>query len=81
MAREVPREALSRVSAWDGLGSLLLRPVGLAIAAPLASLMGLTRVLELFSVASALIVLGVLAMPSVWRMQLTESSQESSTIL
>ena len=81
MQREVPREALSRVSAWDGLGSLLLRPVGLAIAAPLASLMGLTRVLELFSVASALIVLGVLAMPSVWRMQLTESSQESSTIL
>jgi predicted MFS family arabinose efflux permease len=72
MQREVPREALSRVSAFDGLGSLLLRPVGLAIAAPLAALIGLTHLLELFSGLTVIIILTVLALPSVWRMQLAE---------
>lgn len=72
MQTEVPREALSRVSAFDGLGTLLLRPVGLAIAAPLAGVMGLTRVFELFSGVTVLIVLGVLALPAVWRMELSQ---------
>jgi len=81
MAREVPREALSRVSAFDGLGTLLLRPVGLAIAAPLASVIGLTHLLELFSALSLAIVLIVLALPSVWRMELSVSSQGTPTIL
>ena len=40
MQREVPREALSRVSAYDGLGSLVLGPVGLLVAAPLAGWIG-----------------------------------------
>lgn len=72
MQREVPREALSRVSAFDGMGTLLLRPVGLAIAAPLAAFLGLERTFELFAAATALIVLGVLAFPAVWRMELTD---------
>ncbi|HEX5532680.1 MAG TPA: MFS transporter [Actinomycetales bacterium] len=40
MQREVPGEALSRVSAYDGLGSLVLGPVGLLLAAPLAGAIG-----------------------------------------
>jgi MFS family permease len=39
--RKVPHETLSRVSAFDSLGSLIFKPIGLAIAAPLATLMGI----------------------------------------
>jgi len=41
LQRMVDKEALSRVSSYDAIGSLLLRPVGLAVAAPLASLVGI----------------------------------------
>lgn len=34
MQREIPREALSRVSAYDALGSFMIGPVGLMAAAP-----------------------------------------------
>ncbi|MGW7081749.1 MFS transporter [Streptomyces sp. NPDC054866] len=40
MQREIPREALSRVSAYDALGSFLIGPVGLMAAAPLAAAVG-----------------------------------------
>jgi hypothetical protein len=42
--RKVPRDALSRVSAFDALGSLIFKPIGLAIAAPASSLIGLDNV-------------------------------------
>jgi MFS family permease len=37
----VPREALSRVSSYDAMGSLMLGPIGLAIAGPLVAAVGL----------------------------------------
>ena len=37
MQREVPAEALSRVSSWDLLGSLSFAPLGLLVAGPLAA--------------------------------------------
>ena len=37
----VPREALSRVSSYDAMGSLMFGPIGLALAGPLVSLVGL----------------------------------------
>jgi MFS family permease len=40
MQREVPGEALSRVSAYDSLGSLMFAPVGLLAAAPLGAWLG-----------------------------------------
>lgn len=42
--RKVPRDALSRVSSFDALGSLIFKPIGLAIAAPASSLIGLDNV-------------------------------------
>jgi hypothetical protein len=39
--REVPPEALSRVFAYDALGSFILVPVGQALAGPAASALGL----------------------------------------
>ena len=36
LARHIPASALSRVSAWDWMGSLALLPVGFLAAGPLA---------------------------------------------
>jgi hypothetical protein len=37
----VPREALSRVMAYDAMGSLMFGPIGLALAGPLVAVVGL----------------------------------------
>lgn len=76
--RTIPREALSRASAFDGLGTLLLRPVGLAIAAPLAGALGITHTMWMFSAISLLVIVIMFAMPAVWKMQLVDSFTENS---
>lgn len=40
MQREIPAEALSRVSSYDALGSLMFGPIGLLAAGPVAVLIG-----------------------------------------
>ncbi len=61
--REVPVEALSRVSAYDWFGSLTLAPIGLLIVGPLSAAIGVsatlwaTGALEL-ACASALLLVG-----------------------
>ncbi len=40
LARHIPAHALSRVSAWDWMGSLALLPVGYLLAGPLAATFG-----------------------------------------
>ena len=72
MAREVPREALSRVSSFDAMGTMLLRPVGLAIAGPLSMAIGLSATLYGLAIFSALFILGMLAVPALRNMQITE---------
>jgi hypothetical protein len=41
----VPNELLSRVSAWDAIGSLVLMPAGYAVVGPISELVGLTPTL------------------------------------
>lgn len=77
MAREVPREALSRVSSFDAMGTMLLRPVGLAIAGPLSSAIGLANTLYFLAIFSAILILGMLALPTMRNMQISESRDES----
>lgn len=72
LARSVPREALSRVSSYDALGSFLLRPIGLLIAAPLANHFGYTKTLIAIGVVSLLVGLLMLAVPQVRNMELSE---------
>lgn len=74
LQKEVPRDSLSRVSAFDGMGSLSLRPLGLAIAAPMAEWLGLSHTLEIFAVVSAVIIAMTLFVPQVRNMQFTENS-------
>jgi hypothetical protein len=53
---------------------MMLRPVGLAIAAPLAAAVGVTRAMEIFSLITLVVVLGVFAFPSVRHMELSGNS-------
>ena len=77
MAREVPREALSRVSSFDAMGTMLLRPVGLAIAGPLSMAIGVANTLYLLAIFSAILILGMLAIPTMRNMQISEERKES----
>jgi MFS family permease len=61
LARHIPPGALSRVSAWDWMGSLALLPLGYALAGPLASAVGARTVLGVGSaIGMVLLVIGVL---------------------
>jgi len=77
MAREVPREALSRVSSFDAMGTMLLRPVGLAIAGPLSVAIGLANTLYFLAIFSGALILGMLALPSMRNMQISEERDGS----
>ena len=72
MAREVPREALSRVSSFDAMGTMLLRPVGLAIAGPLSMAIGISDTLQFFAIFTAVLIVAMLATPVMRNMQITE---------
>ena len=76
--RTIPREALSRASAFDGMGTMLLRPVGLAIAGPLASALGVSNSILIFAGISLTVILILLAVPTVWRMELEPVLTENS---
>jgi MFS family permease len=46
LAQRIPPHLLSRVSAWDWMGSMALLPIGYLLAGPMAGWLGDTRVLE-----------------------------------
>lgn len=61
LAQHIPPSALSRVSAWDWMGSLALLPIGYLLAGPLADAFGARTVLGAGAVLGlALLALGVL---------------------
>jgi Major Facilitator Superfamily len=67
LQRNVPKEALSRISAYDWMGSTALRPLGLAVIGPIAAAIG---VKETLLGAFALTMLGsitLLLIPDMWR--------------
>jgi predicted MFS family arabinose efflux permease len=57
LQQHVPRQVLSRVSSYDALGSFVFIPLGLVIAGPLASQIGVTETLWLF-LAIGLVAIG-----------------------
>jgi len=69
LQREVPAHLLSRVSAYDWFGSLAFLPIGMALVGPLASSIGITTTLVGSGVLMLLLILAVLAVPSVSRLQ------------
>jgi MFS family permease len=61
----VPEQSLSRVSAYDWLGSLALNPVGVAVIGPVAALLGYKTTLIGCAVLATAINLWVLTIPGV----------------
>jgi len=60
LARHIPPGALSRVSAWDWMGSLALLPVGYVVAGPLAAALGPRTVLGFGSLIGLVLLAGAL---------------------
>jgi MFS family permease len=77
MVRQVPRESLSRVSSFDAMGSFLFRPVGLMIAGPLASTIGIPRSMEISAGVVVLVVVLVLLVPEVRNMKMPTSVESN----
>jgi MFS family permease len=65
LQQQIPAEALSRVSSYDWMVSLVLMPIGFALAGPTADWLGVDATLWLAAALSGIPVLGVLALPSV----------------
>jgi MFS family permease len=68
-ARLIPEAVLSRVLAYDWFGSLIAFPIGLAIAAPLATGVGLRLALVGGGILEIMSILGILAVRSVWNLE------------
>ena len=66
--RQVPRDSLSRVSAFDAMGSMMLRPVGLAIAAPLSTIVGIENFLQILAAITVVAIVVPLLDPQVRNM-------------
>ncbi len=76
LARHIPANALSRVSAWDWMGSLALLPLGYLIAGPLASSFGARTVLGAGSVIGLLLLFVALIPRSTRELTLGSRSAE-----
>ena len=73
LQRKVPRDVLSRVSSFDAMGSMMFRPIGLAIAGPLSSLFGITNFIYSLAVLSLVAVAAPLFSAEVRNMSFEES--------
>jgi MFS family permease len=65
MQQNVPQAKLSRVSAYDALGSIVFVPLGLSLAGPVADAIGLTEALWLAAVLGTASTLAALAVRDV----------------
>lgn len=79
MQREVPPEALSRVSSYDALGSLMLGPIGLLLAGPAAAVFGAHTALVGAGVISLLTTVFALGFPEVRRLRAREFTRADVT--
>ena len=73
LQRKVPRDSLSRVSAFDAMGSLMFRPIGLAIAAPLSTLLGIENFIYILAAITVVAIVLPLCNPEVRNMRYEES--------
>ncbi|MEI6307953.1 MAG: MFS transporter [Actinomycetes bacterium] len=73
LQRKVPRDVLSRVSSFDAMGSMMFRPIGLAIAGPLSSLFGITNFIYSLALLSLVAVAAPLLSAEVRNMSYEES--------
>ena len=78
LQRKVPRDSLSRVSSFDAMGSMMFRPVGLAIAAPLSTLFGIENFLQILAAITVVAIIVPLLDPQVRNMSYEDMSVNRS---
>ncbi|HTE60702.1 MAG TPA: MFS transporter [Solirubrobacteraceae bacterium] len=72
LAERVPPHTLSRVSAYDWMGSLALLPIGFLLAGPLGEALGSTVVLGVGSALATLVIAGGMAVRETWTLRRLE---------
>ena len=75
LQRKVPRESLSRVASFDAMGSMMFRPIGLAIAAPLSTLVGIENFLLIMAAITVVAIVLPLFDPQVRNMSYEDLSK------
>ncbi len=75
----VPDHLIGRVSSFDWLGSTALRPIGLAVVAPIAAVVGPQLVLIVATGVTFATIVGVTVQPSVRRLRAGGSSPREAT--
>lgn len=81
LQQHVREDALSRVSAWDWMGSFLFLPLGLIAAGPVADLIGISTTLWIAVAWAVLSTLTVLLVPSVRNLRRLEEAEEPEEAL
>jgi MFS family permease len=81
LQQHVREDALSRVSAWDWMGSFLFLPLGLIAAGPVADLIGISTTLWIAVAWAVLSTLTVLLVPSVRNLRRLDEPEEPEEIL
>ena len=81
LQQHVPADVLSRVSAYDWLGSVALIPLGYALTGPLASTVGITGTLWLAAAWTVLGSAATLAVPAVRQLGAPLKSDDTPTTL
>ncbi len=73
MQQQIPRDRLSRVSAYDALGSFVFIPIGLTLAGPLADAIGVSETIWLSAAVNVAVVAFVLSFGDVRRLRRTDA--------
>jgi MFS family permease len=76
LQQEIPPESLSRVSAWDWLGSLAFLPLGYALAGPVSGAIGVSTTLWISAAWVVVSTVAVSLVPGVWALR----RQKTTTI-
>jgi len=79
LQEQVPEQVLSRVSAYDWMGSFVVQPAGFAVVGPLAASLGLGPTLRLSAILVAGSSAAILLVPSVRRLERVEAEPEESS--
>ena len=79
LQERIPREALSRVSSYDWLGSLALQPVGYALAGPAAGAFGISATLVGAAAVQVTVSVGAAFTPAIRALGVGESPEPAAT--
>jgi len=77
LQQRIPPQALSRVSSYDWMGSLILQPIAFASIGPLSEVIGIERTLVVAAAIGVAVNAGVLLVPSVRRLRRLEGPPAS----